>query len=500
MSKLSVLLDPIFSKILEKYVYSWYYLISKDTLFPSQCEQVSNSVIYELEKRLSRQDLTNILFHEIPFLLTEHVKNVEEAQQRTVIPQGQILNVDRIYHNLHPHIALDREENELIYCRLIMEDICRHLLPAVNAKSEIEYVILREALATQVYKAIQNFSDHEKMYEGILLLSNALLRPSTSSWVLSLKRFCCWVLRAIKIISTTRTLPYYSTSWFRFYFQLFTKQVSQIPFDETKRLVFTTLFYPWIVLLSTFFCGILTCFFIATELYDKGAPERWSTFVLNEISEAEKNGASAQHISPTTGTDYRRQSQPSIAKVSRSQRRQSGASKSLHELSTKYIRHEDSKHQQSTLSPERRKPSLFMDTISPDNNASIALSTVTSTPVFSTSPSQSSTTTRHNLLSLVPTHLQSMSKENMSPKTKRNRTLSTPADTHKRDPSSSMNIMISKQAALEAYAKLPLLPALVAPAKLASLVDSDYRNKHIFYSLLNTLTVVMFPETRNEEL
>ncbi|EPX74868.1 PXA domain-containing protein Pxa1 [Schizosaccharomyces octosporus yFS286] len=421
MSKLSVLLDPIFSKILEKYVYSWYSLIN-------------------------------------------------------------------------------REENELIYCRLIMEDICRHLLPAVNAKSEIEYVILREALATQVYKAIQNFSDHEKIYGGILLLSNALLRPSTTSWRLSLQRFSCWVVRAIKIISTTRTLPYYSTSWFRFYFQLFSKQVSQIPFDETKRLVFTTLFYPWIVLLSTFFFGILTCFFIATELYDKGASERWSAFVLNEISEAEKKGASAQHMSPTMGKDFRRQSQPSIANVSRKERRQSVASKSLHELSTKYIRSEGAGHQQPMLSPERRKPMSFMDTISPDNNASIALSTVTSTPVFSTSPSQSSTRTRHNLLSLVPTQLQSMSKESLSPKATRNRTFSTPADTHKRDSSSSMDMIVTKQAALEAYAKLPILPSLVAPVKLASLVDSDYRNKHVFYSLLNTLTVVMFPETRNEEL
>ncbi|EPY50982.1 PXA domain-containing protein Pxa1 [Schizosaccharomyces cryophilus OY26] len=500
MSKLSALLDPIFSKILDKYVYSWYYVISKDTLFPSQCEQVGNSVIYELEKRLSRQDLTNLLYHEIPFLLTEHVKNVEEAQQRTVIPQGQFLNVDRIYHNLHPHIALDREENELIYCRLIMEDICRHLLPAVNAKSEIEYVILREALATQVYKAIQNFSDHEKMYKGILLLSNALQRPSTDSWVLSVRRFGYWTLRAIKIISTTRTLPYYSTSWFRFYFQLFTKQVSQVPFDETKRLVFTTLFYPWIVLLSTFFFGILTCFFIANEFYDKGASERWSNFVLNRISEAEKSSTSSQYTSSTSTKEYRRQSKSSSTKASQRQRKQSVASKSLHELSMKYIRSEGTNDSPSTISSERRKSLLFTDSTFPDNNASIALSTVTSTPVFSTSPSQSSNTTRDNLLSFVPSKLQSVSKENKSSETKHNRTASTPTDTHKPDPSPMTDVMVTKQAALEAYAKLPVLPSLIAPEKLASLVDSDYRNKHIFYSLLNTLTVVMFPETRHEEL
>ncbi|CAB10855.1 PXA domain-containing protein Pxa1 [Schizosaccharomyces pombe] len=493
MAKLSSLLNPIISKILEIYVYSWYSGISKDALFPSQCEQVGGSIVHELEKRLSRQDAMDLLFYEIPFLLIKHIENTEEAKLRFALPQGQILEIDTIYHSLHPHIALEKEENELVYCRLLVEDILKYLLPATNSKSEIECVILREALAVQIHKSIQVASSPETMYKFIIYLSKAILQPSRRPWKESITTAVRWVWHAFRILLITRGVPYFSTAWFQFYLKLFSQKDNVSSSDLTRWFFFYTLLYPWIALVSAFVAETMTLCCIVTIFYDKNVNRQWKQYILTSVSNMDKGNPSGGSQS-TNVTTFRRFSQSSYPRRSNYRRRISTSSKSLYELSPSKF-----KSIPITSNPppmlNLSKGSTSVEPTFCETNASVALSTVTSTPVFSTDSSPLSSRTRENLLSLIPSAVSSPTKANTNKS--HQRSFSIPKATKDSQTPSENSAATLKQAAIDAYSQIPVIPFFLPSDKLIMLVESEYRNKHIFYSLLNSFTMVMFPELRH---
>lgn len=135
---------------LRAFVNPWWTKISRyDKEFLVQINQVVTQVVRSLETRLSKIDLSSLVFRDLPTLITQHYEDYRLASSKlnTSYSVGGATSLPQLFHQFQPHMAVsaDGSINE-DYLRQLVDFILKACLPPEDYDPDAERYIVREVI------------------------------------------------------------------------------------------------------------------------------------------------------------------------------------------------------------------------------------------------------------------------------------------------------------------------------------------------------------------
>lgn len=147
---------------LRAFVTPWWTKISRfDKEFHVQINQVLTQVIRSLETRLSKTDLSPLVFRDLPILVTQHYEDYRLASSKlnTSYSIGGAVSLPLLFHQFQPHMAVsaDGSINE-DYLRQLVDFILKACLPPEDYDPDSERYIIREVILKVLKDAVLRIS------------------------------------------------------------------------------------------------------------------------------------------------------------------------------------------------------------------------------------------------------------------------------------------------------------------------------------------------------
>ncbi|KAF9454917.1 hypothetical protein P691DRAFT_654969 [Macrolepiota fuliginosa MF-IS2] len=135
---------------LRAYVSPWWTKLTRyDKEFLPQIARTLTAVIRALESRVLALDLSALVFHHTPTILTQHYHDYRNAASKlsSSYATGGAASLPQLFHHLQPHIALSADGKiDLEYYRQIVDHILKACLPPEDYAPDVERVIVREVI------------------------------------------------------------------------------------------------------------------------------------------------------------------------------------------------------------------------------------------------------------------------------------------------------------------------------------------------------------------
>lgn len=147
---------------LRAFVNPWWTKISRyDKEFLVQINQVITQVVRSLETRLSKTDLSPLVFRDLPTLVTQHYQDyhLARAKLNTSYSAGGAVPLPLLFHQFQPHMAVsaDGSINE-DYLRQSVDFILKACLPPEDYDPDPERYIIREVILKTLKDVIPRIS------------------------------------------------------------------------------------------------------------------------------------------------------------------------------------------------------------------------------------------------------------------------------------------------------------------------------------------------------
>ncbi|EEB09604.1 PXA domain-containing protein Pxa1 [Schizosaccharomyces japonicus yFS275] len=488
MLKLSALVEEKLFEILDEKVFSWYAnRISQNASFPTECIDLVKRILDKIDSRFSKKDAFELLFFKIPWILGEHLDCMQQSMSRLRSARGSRHSLGELYHQQFPHIAMNSEENELLYCRLILRNTLKLLLPPPNVKSKVEFVILQDILASGVHRLIVATSKPNFYYSALMRVVDFVVNSPKSSLLIRAKALLFNLSRAMYIIATTEGLHIFSVQWFRVFVRLFTlcrKEQFRDTTTVSSILAYAFLF-PWFVVGAAAIAETVVVTAIVLVLdrmtvrVNTSAEKVTATTTLHSM-------ASRRYVKRKTGETLR-----TLRARDLHRRRFKENLSEPPNVSLCPPRHDMHKR---TVSVSTLASGEFLPMQSA-GSSSVSLSNVipkaqfvqpSSTQSSLHLPSDSSPSSSGAHAALKSASQSNGSSRPSSGTTMDGSTIFTPSYSNAYDH------------ALDEISKLPLLPDILSTEKLLFLVHDEYRTKHVMYSLLDIIVCTLFPELSSD--
>lgn len=135
---------------LRAFVNPWWTKITRyDKEFLPEITRIVTVVVRSLEERVLATDLSPLVYHDIPIIITQHYTDYRNAASKlsTSYASGGALSLPQLFHQLQPHMAVsaDGKINEE-YFRHIIDHILKACLPPEDYAPEAERFIVREVI------------------------------------------------------------------------------------------------------------------------------------------------------------------------------------------------------------------------------------------------------------------------------------------------------------------------------------------------------------------
>lgn len=175
---------------LRAFVNPWWTKITRyDKEFLPEINRIIVVVIRSLEARLTTTDLSPLVFHDFPSLITQHYIDIRNASAKlsTSYAAGGSATFPQLFHQLQPHMALDPEGHiDEVYMRQIIDHVLKSCLPPEDYAPEAERFIVREiVLKVLVRDVLPKISEPWFIYKVALDLLGPEEAVSTKVCVLS---------------------------------------------------------------------------------------------------------------------------------------------------------------------------------------------------------------------------------------------------------------------------------------------------------------------------
>ena len=136
---------------LRAFVNPWWTKITRyDKEFLPEINRLLTIVIRALEARLVNSDLSPLILHDIPLLITQHYRDIRDAESKlsSSYAYGGSASLPLLFHQSQPHMAIadDGESINEVYIRQIVDHILRSCLPPEDYAPEAERFIIREVV------------------------------------------------------------------------------------------------------------------------------------------------------------------------------------------------------------------------------------------------------------------------------------------------------------------------------------------------------------------
>lgn len=167
---------------LRAYITPWWSKITRyDREFVPHVASIIAVVVRALEARLLAADLPELLFRDLPTLLSQHYADYRTASAKlgTSYALGGAATLPQLFHQLQGHMAIDAEGRiDPEYIRHTLDLILQLCLPPEDYNSDAERAIIREVVVKVVLGdvaplLIQPWFIHKQMLQ---LLD--IIRPS----------------------------------------------------------------------------------------------------------------------------------------------------------------------------------------------------------------------------------------------------------------------------------------------------------------------------------
>ncbi|KIM84582.1 hypothetical protein PILCRDRAFT_388314 [Piloderma croceum F 1598] len=157
---------------LRAYVNPWWTKITRyDKEFLPEINRLIAIVIRSLDSRLAATDLSPLLYHDIPVLITQHYRDIRNASSKlsTSYAAGGSTSLPALFHQLQPHMAIDGESIDEVYIRHVLDHILKCCLPPEDYAPEPERFIIREvALKVVLQDVIPKITEPWFLYKTVL--------------------------------------------------------------------------------------------------------------------------------------------------------------------------------------------------------------------------------------------------------------------------------------------------------------------------------------------
>ncbi|KAF7592571.1 hypothetical protein BBP40_012731 [Aspergillus hancockii] len=170
-------LYALLSVIIKEFVFSWYSKITSDQILVNEVIQVIAHCTRAVEQRLRDTDVSQLILDEIPALVEAHIISYRLAREQSQL-SGLSPSIREIYHALNPHpslspvpYSLDTEtvtqqaENEASYRQLLVHGLLAVLLPT----DDLENACLRSLVGDILADLIIGNQVSGRMCEGWFL-------------------------------------------------------------------------------------------------------------------------------------------------------------------------------------------------------------------------------------------------------------------------------------------------------------------------------------------
>ncbi|KAG4306407.1 hypothetical protein PORY_000395 [Pneumocystis oryctolagi] len=248
-------LYSIIAIICRDHINIWYEQMTHDKSFVEELLFLISHIIKELEKRFFMVKHEMLFLDSIPMIAIKHING--KAQKIVKEDINSHKTFDEILHKFQPHPALDSQENEHLYLRLVADGLITSLLPSNDLKSECERVIIREILSDFVLKkAIDKLSEPSILFEVITKLIIHLKEKSidnttkgvffASFIIIKMYNFVIFLWKNLFITNSSRfvILNVFDLACFEFIFEIFELRTEN----------------PYIYVFIRFF--LIPCFFV----------------------------------------------------------------------------------------------------------------------------------------------------------------------------------------------------------------------------------------------
>jgi hypothetical protein len=136
---------------LRAFVNPWWTKITRyDKEFLPEINRLLTIVIRALEARLVVSDLSPLILHDIPLLITQHYRDIRDASSKlsSSYAYGGSASLPILFHQSQPHMAItsDGESINEVYIRQIVDHVLKSCLPPEDYAPEAERFIVREVV------------------------------------------------------------------------------------------------------------------------------------------------------------------------------------------------------------------------------------------------------------------------------------------------------------------------------------------------------------------
>jgi len=135
---------------LRAFVSPWWSKITRyDKDFLPHLNLIITHVIRALDSRIQQLDVPDLVFHDLPTILTQHYRDYRNvaAKMQTAYATGGAASLPALFAHLQPHMAISQEgviDRE--YYRQIVDHILKASLPPEDYEPESERIIVREVV------------------------------------------------------------------------------------------------------------------------------------------------------------------------------------------------------------------------------------------------------------------------------------------------------------------------------------------------------------------
>ncbi|KAF4338631.1 hypothetical protein FBEOM_7534 [Fusarium beomiforme] len=174
--------------ILREFVQSWYSKITTDEHFVAEILHIIAHCSRALEQRFRKVDLERLVLDEIPDLLDKHITSYRISHS-AVVRQPVKVDPREAYHALcpFPHLApvphpddpdtiLDQKENEALYRQLLVQGVLAILLPTEDLENPCLTSLVEQIFSELIIGNIiaNKASQPWMLYEGICIMARVL--------------------------------------------------------------------------------------------------------------------------------------------------------------------------------------------------------------------------------------------------------------------------------------------------------------------------------------
>lgn len=190
----NVQLYALIGLLLKQFVQSWHSLITNDKTFLHEILETLANITHKIENRLTLLDFNEIIMNELPMLIQSHVEDIRTARERVDTGVMPIEDIEKAFHSLRPHPALDTKESEQLFRKVLAKGLMVVLIDE-NIKSAAARTLLMSILNEIVLKtAVDRLSEPWMIYEILIKVLNMVPEkhpdPLIDDWYKKGLKFC----------------------------------------------------------------------------------------------------------------------------------------------------------------------------------------------------------------------------------------------------------------------------------------------------------------------